>query len=272
MITKFSSSSLKTYSQCPELFNKKYNLNLDEGISKSLPARYGEIMIHKPITEWYKAEGNYQPDFEKLWVEGVQPTDAEMMVKKNANYNIKQAREIFKEYVKRFEDDFKEYEVYNVERYTFRDEALLPYGSKCDIVLRRRSDGVLVPNEIKSSLYEFILIAKEINHQFLGELWTYDTLEGLVNFVHVVKDWSIQRFPIQVQPETLLRWERDTLYRIESVRRSYNNKCWPMNAPDACARFNKECPFLDLCEQNNPAELIEAWPKREIYNPDTEQK
>ena len=267
MITRFSSSSLRTYATCPELFNKKYNLGLDEGIAKSLPARYGEIMIHQPITEWYRNGGNYQPDFEKLWLEGVQPTDAEMMVKKNANYNIKQTREIFKEYVKRFEDDFKEYEVYNVEQYISRDMSILPYGSKCDVVLRRKTDGVLIPNEIKSSLYEFILTAKEINHQFLGELWTYDTLEGMVNFVHVVKDWTIQRYPIQVQPETIKRWMQDTKWKIETIDLNYRMNIWPMNAPEACARFNKECPFLDLCEQNNLAELIEAWPKREIYDP-----
>jgi hypothetical protein len=45
-----------------------------------------------------------------------------------------------------------------------------------------------------------------------------------------------------------------------------------MHAPEACTRFNKECPFLDLCEQNDPAEMIAAWPRRKIYDPNKETK
>lgn len=264
MITRFSTSSLNTYATCPKLFDWKYNYNLLDETPATLSRRFGEVMIHKVLTDWYKAEGNYQPDFEKIWVEELAPTDAEMMIKRNAVYNIKLAKAIFEEYRTRFEIDFKDYEVYNVEQYTFRDESVLPYGNKCDVVLRDKATGLLVPCEIKSSLYEFILIAKEINHQFLGELWTYDSLKGIVNFVHMVKDWSIIRFPIEVTPQQMDRWQADTEYRIMQIEHNYKYGHWPMNAPMACARFNQECPFLSLCEADDADMLAEAWPKREI--------
>ena len=86
-------SRLKEYAACPQLYDYKYNYAL--GDESGYAARFSSVMIHDPIEQWYKYNGNYAPDWQllmKAWA----PNQAEILADKFTSYTIGKAAALYK--------------------------------------------------------------------------------------------------------------------------------------------------------------------------------
>lgn len=235
-----SYSSLKTYQTCPKLYDFTYNrgIKIDD---ESLASKFGTWMVHDPITTWYAARGNHAPSFDDLW-EKVGATGEELANKRNKAYSIKTARFLFQEYTQRFARDFDDYEILPVEEY----KIVGWYGSKPDMVLQRKADGVVLTHDLKSSKWDAILDGAAFNNQFLGQMYVWETTEAMVTLINP-ETLTIERIPIKVDSSDIERFKAELEMRRFQIGASEAAGCWPRNAPEACRPYNRDCPMKDLC-------------------------
>lgn len=236
----YSYSSLDLYERCPRLFRYHYEDKTDVR-EDPLSARFGTWMVHWPITSWYEAhrlgyQQHFNPNFNYLWEEIVRPTDVELADKKNKPYTLAMARGLYEEYVSRFDRDFDLYRVVSVEDYKIVGN----YGTKGDVILERKSDGVIVPMDLKSSKSDFILEGAHVNNQFLGQMFVHGTLECMVSLLNTA-DGKVERLPIKVTQAAMDDWIDELAYRIVVVDASREVGVWPRNAPNSCFKFGRWC-------------------------------
>lgn len=235
-----SYSSLSTYQTCPKLYDFVYNQGIKPD-DETLAAKFGTWMVHEPITQWYAARSDYWPIFDDLWAK-VAPTEEELANKRNKSYSIKTARFLWQEYTQRFRRDFDDYEILPVEEY----KVVGWYGSKPDMVFKRRADGVVLTHDLKSSKWDAILDGAEFNNQFLGQMYVWGTLEGMVTLINP-ETLTIERIPIKVSQSVMDGFRAELEMRRFQIAASEAAGCWPRNAPQSCRPYNRDCPLKGVC-------------------------
>lgn len=260
-------SRLATYQACPQLFDYEYNYEL--GDESGHEARFSTWMIHKPVQEWWRAKGDYKPNWQELMAKWA-PTAEDMLKDKYNNYTASSAKLLYDQYVERRVDDLQEYEAIEIEVYRTKELSpeLKPWGAKTDIVLRHDATGGIHTLEIKASKWDYILTGLNFNRQVLGQIFTCKADKGLVDFFHLAgKKSSYMRFEIEPSSDEMLQWHKSSILELRQLDLSYKLDIWPQRA-DSCRRFNRVCPFLDLCNLGGSSvdevkELIKGMPKKD---------
>lgn len=268
----FDNSRLATYQTCPELYNKLYNLGLAEPKSKN--AIFSEHMIHVPLTEWYqnKMVHTWQPDWAKCWdnydkamaenlalTPGVEPAQD-----KHGKYTIATAMRAFDTYINTYgPGDRARFQVMDVEKYIIDPE--LGFGSKPDVLLLELATSSPWTCELKFSGYSYILTGSSMNPQVLGQVNNTGG-EGCLFTLVTPKDtkWSeflCVREEIVPRSKDMEQWKKQIQFRIDTIKRSYEQNVWPQIVPTGCTRYNSTCFFLDACEAHNPPEMIARMAK-----------
>lgn len=242
MKTVQSFSSLSVYQACPKLYDYKYEQGIDLD-DYTLAARYGTWMIHWPITNWYACGGKFSPSFDQLW-DQCEATEADLTPKKGRKnpYTIENARFLWNEYTGRFKRDFDEFDILSTEEYMVVGN----YGARGDVVFRRRADGVVIPNDLKSSRWDAALDGAHRNNQFLGQMHVWGTTEAMVTLINV-ETLTIERISVSVLQDDVDQWVREKEFRVGQIEASRAASCWPRNAPQACRPYNRDCPMKEVC-------------------------
>lgn len=247
-------SRLETYDACPQLYDYKYNLELDPGES-NLAARFSTHMVHIPVQRWYESNGVYRPDWEerfKAW----NPSQEELLAQRHNDYSAAAADRLFDEYITRFSGDLEDYDFECAECYYTKDldpdNTIPSWGAKLDMLLKRKSDDMIIPFEFKSSRYDYILIGLPFNRQVLGQIYVTHSEKCVVNYFGLnsrdfrKNDYRISRFEVEPTPEELERWRKETSQEVWNMEVSRIEGVYPRKS-HSCKRFNKECAFLELC-------------------------
>lgn len=245
-LASMDNSRLQEYAACKQLYDYKFNHSLAEPSGSA--ARYSTVMIHQPLELWYKFGGNYTPNWSML-MQAWNPNQEELLADRFANYTIAKAEQLFKEYTERFGEDLVTYEFVESEVYRTRELApgLMPFGSKTDIVLRHRNTGETHTLEIKASRWKHILTSLSFNAQVIGQAYVNQAARSMVAFFDLSGRGSLSRFEFEFTQEEVDQWRRERITELMQFQVSVETGVWPRN-DKACMRFNRVCPFLELCE------------------------
>ena len=241
----YSYSSLSTYNRCPKLYEYTYEGAVRPDDPGGVPTRFGQHMVDTPLTEWYRSGGTYRPPWDDLW-DACAVTDDERVAKPNKVYTIATAKSLWQEYTSRFARDFDVYEVINVQTFVVPRPDLLDYGAKADVVFRHKETGAVIPHDFKSSRWDFILEAGYLNQQFLGQMWVWGATEHITTLLNP-ESGLVERMLTRITVDQLAQFERETMFRIASVKRSKYWGIWPREAPGACFKFGRWCVFQGVC-------------------------
>jgi len=269
----FDNSRLETYQTCPELYNKLYNLNLAEPMSRN--AIFSEHLIHVPLTEWYmnKMVQTWQPDwvkcrdsYDKAMAEQEQfNPGAPAFVDKHQKYTIATAQRAFQTYIDTYgPGDRARFQVMDIEKYII--DPVLDFGSKPDVLLLELATTTPWTAELKFSGHSFIMTGASLNAQVLGQVNNTGG-EGCLFTLVTPKDTKWSEF-LCIREEIVPRakdmevWAKNIKFRIETMKRSYEQDVWPTIVPKGCTRYMGECYFLSACEAGNPPEMIARLPKK----------
>jgi hypothetical protein len=267
----FDNSRLQTYEECPELYNKLYNLGLAQPMAQS--AIFSEHLVHLPLTDWYmnKMVHSYQPDwqkcldnYDKAMAEQKAITGEDPPVDKHGKYTLATAQRAYATYIDLYgPGDRLRFRCLDVEKYIVDPE--ISFGSKPDVLLQEIATSTPWTAELKFSSWAFILMGSAMNPQVLGQVNNTGG-EGCLFTLIQPKDtkWSefiCMREEIVPRVKDLELWKKEQMFRIETVKRSYATGVWPRRVPKGCGRYNGECFFLSACEAGNPPEMLARLPK-----------
>lgn len=244
-------SRLSDFETCPQLFDYKYNYELADESGHA--ARFSTFMIHKPVQAWWRAGGDYKPDWKGLMAQWA-PTAEDMIADKFNAYTASTAELLFNQYVERTTELLDEYKFIEAEVYKTKPIGNIEqlWGSKTDIVLWHKATECKHVFEIKASKYNYILVGLNFNTQVLGEMFVNDACKGVVEFFWLNgKKSSFIRFELEPSAEEMNKWKKDTFFRVTNMYAAKVLNTYPRRE-SSCKRFNKECKFLDICNLGGP--------------------
>lgn len=242
-----SYSQIALYTRCPMLWYYEYVVGLPS--TKHPSADWSSLLVHKPIELWWKGETF---DWQELWDKYVERNEGVL----DPFYNLDHAQAVFVKWVREFGfDDKEEYELISAET-IYQVKEIPGFVTKPDYLLKRKTDGMLVVRDVKTSKYESELL--RFDRQFVGqvlgtgaEVFQRDSI--LMSEVGKAgsKKFKVEVFrDEEVIPDDLKReWIIETNLTVGMMYSSLMNRVYPKHAPNACFQFPRNpCERIQLCE------------------------
>lgn len=121
-----------------------------------------------------------------------------------------------------------------------------------------KTTGYVIPTFVRM----MALDAKTTCYVWAAQKLTGKMIQGaLLDIIYKKPRRAGFEYHREILPRTehnIKEWERDTVYKLNRIKECYESGVWPCYYVNCGNRFNKPCPFLDLCRFGATDELIAA--------------
>jgi hypothetical protein len=266
---------LQDWRRCQQFWAWRYVTGLSP-MHESPTLMYG-IAIHKALEGWYRAVDRGQPPHERIEVAVRDFRDCMYLFKdqyvKGDWYQDDIAKGLLtlEEYALRYSNEFwKVLRVGGELAIEMSESCSLPSGNRftgrIDLVVQN-PDGKIFIMDHKTTGWALANVTKtlQVSHQANGYLWLWNEnhpdLQASAVVFNVLRNYKgstdFKQIPVYKSERDIERFKQDTDKCLSDIVREVSspNPHFQMDT-DACYKYNRACPFMDLCAGTNYESLV----------------
>jgi hypothetical protein len=239
-------TQLSLFTMCPMKYWYIYRMGMEDKVGDA--ALFSSALLHPAISAWHLGEELKWDEWFKAFVESAKFPDMQI-------HTLEMAKLVYGTYVKQYASDRDEYEVVvsEVAASVPLDEDR--WVSKPDVVLRRKSDGLIGVDDLKASGWQIGQELLPFDRQFLGQVKLVGAQWMRKTHVYLMKPLKtrpgprceITRSEHRVSEELLREWEQEIEMQMLWMKLCEVTGVWPKHSPGACTAFMKHCEFEKVC-------------------------
>ena len=269
-------SMLKSFINCPRMFEYGHILGLTPVSSRPAPALEFGLAIHLALENWYqgKDDGRAIKSFVESFTPHEEPPKIGRTGKElSATYTVLYGCSILTEYFRRYRNDTREIIMLETPIAEELAEGVFLAG-RVDKIVKSSRGYVFVDYKSTKYMNDFLINPNSqfMTYKFLSEKLTGEKVTGELDIIGVSKSKGVgellRREPFDYTDYQMQEWKKSVIQIVKNIGRCKEQGFFPQTWN--CKPFFRDCAYMPLCTlpvEETREKLVENLYRVEFWDP-----